>query len=79
MTQSSTLVQIYDTLPMVRSLPLPFQKAFKNKDANKKMLSNMLSKHRASRVPGEPRNFVDSYMDELDKVCVGVTLKAVLM
>lgn len=30
----------------------------------------MINKHKTSRVPGRPRDFVDCYLDELDKVCV---------
>lgn len=30
-----------------------------------------------TRVPGEPRDFVDCYLDELDKVCVYVTVELV--
>ncbi|XP_036424095.1 cytochrome P450 2C8-like [Colossoma macropomum] len=58
---------IYDTLPMLRSLPLPFRKVFKNFQTVEKMVLNMIIKHKTTRVPGEPRNFVDCYLDELDK------------
>ncbi|KAI4885967.1 hypothetical protein NFI96_009925 [Prochilodus magdalenae] len=58
---------IYDTLPMLRSLPLPFKKAFENFYTIEKMVADMLSKHKTSRVPGEPRDFADCYLDELDK------------
>ncbi|XP_036424096.1 cytochrome P450 2F2-like [Colossoma macropomum] len=58
---------IYDTLPMLRSLPLPFRKVFKNFHTVEKMVLNMIIKHKTTRVPGEPRNFVDCYLDELDK------------
>ncbi|KAL6480638.1 hypothetical protein MHYP_G00116710 [Metynnis hypsauchen] len=58
---------IYDTLPMLRSLPLPFKNAFKNYYTIEKMFANMISKHKTSRVPGEPRDFLDCYLDEFDK------------
>ncbi|KAL6480639.1 hypothetical protein MHYP_G00116720 [Metynnis hypsauchen] len=58
---------IYDTLPMLRSLPLPFRKVFKNFQTVEKMVLNMISKHKTTRVPGEPRDFVDCYLDELEK------------
>ncbi|XP_053538023.1 cytochrome P450 2D15 isoform X1 [Ictalurus punctatus] len=57
---------IYDTLPLVRSLPLPFKKAFKNTYTLKKSTMTMINKHRTTRVPGKPRDFVDCYLDELD-------------
>ncbi|XP_066504990.1 cytochrome P450 2D3-like [Hoplias malabaricus] len=58
---------IYDTLPIVRFLPLPFKKAFENYSAVEEMATNMLKNHKTSRVPGEPRDFVDCYLDELEK------------
>lgn len=30
----------------------------------------MFSEHKKTRVPGEPRDFVDCYFDEMEKVCV---------
>ncbi|XP_030632104.1 cytochrome P450 2F2 isoform X1 [Chanos chanos] len=58
---------IYDTLPMVRSLPLPFKKAFTNSAIVKKMSRDLVSEHKKTRIPGEPRDFIDCYLDELDK------------
>ncbi|KAF4094308.1 hypothetical protein AMELA_G00011540 [Ameiurus melas] len=58
---------IYDTLPLVRSLPLPFKKVFKNNYLIRKMTITMIKEHKATRVPGNPRDFVDCYLDELDK------------
>lgn len=29
----------------------------------------LLDEHKKNRVPEEPRDFVDCYLDELDKVC----------
>ncbi|TNN43369.1 Cytochrome P450 2J5 [Liparis tanakae] len=59
---------IYDAVPIVRNLPLPFQKAFKMfKDAHQIRLK-VLAENKKTRVPGKPRHFIDSYLDELDKV-----------
>ncbi|XP_060783079.1 cytochrome P450 2D3-like isoform X2 [Neoarius graeffei] len=63
---------LYDALPVVRSLPLPFKKAFNNYSRLKSLTANMINKHKTTRVPGKPRDFVDCYLDELDKVCVCV-------
>lgn len=30
----------------------------------------MMAENKKSRVPGKPRNFIDCYLDEMDKVCV---------
>uniref|UniRef100_A0AAR2JI90 Cytochrome P450, family 2, subfamily X, polypeptide 9 n=1 Tax=Pygocentrus nattereri TaxID=42514 RepID=A0AAR2JI90_PYGNA len=61
---------IYDMVPIVRALPLPFKKAFTHFEAIKAMIASMVRKHKTSRIPGEPENFVDCYLDELDKVPV---------
>lgn len=54
---------------MVRNLPLPFKKAFDNSDKLKRMAAKMIDEHKTARVPGEPKNFVDCYLDEISKVC----------
>uniref|UniRef100_A0AAY4DZ94 Cytochrome P450 2F2-like n=2 Tax=Denticeps clupeoides TaxID=299321 RepID=A0AAY4DZ94_9TELE len=58
---------IYDTFPMLRCLPLPFRRAFRNAVILKKMANNMISEHKKTRTPGEPRDFIDCYLDELEK------------
>ncbi|XP_065147824.1 cytochrome P450 2F2-like isoform X2 [Paramisgurnus dabryanus] len=58
---------IYDALPMLRSLPLPFKKAFTNASTGRQMSLNFINEHKKTRVPGEPRDFIDCYLDELDK------------
>ncbi|XP_078024362.1 cytochrome P450 2D15-like [Epinephelus lanceolatus] len=58
---------IYDSLPMVRSLPLPFQKAFKLFRIAHEKRMEMLAENKKTRVPGKPRHFIDCYLDELEK------------
>ncbi|KAK5902688.1 hypothetical protein CesoFtcFv8_007922 [Champsocephalus esox] len=59
---------IYDSIPIVRNLPLPFRKAFDLfKVAHEKRLV-MVAENKKTRIPGKPRHFIDSYLDELDKV-----------
>uniref|UniRef100_A0A8C1K6E8 Cytochrome P450 2F2-like n=1 Tax=Cyprinus carpio TaxID=7962 RepID=A0A8C1K6E8_CYPCA len=58
---------IYDTLPLLRILPLPFKKAFDHVKKLKNMNLSLLNEHKSTRVPGEPRDFIDCYLDELDK------------
>uniref|UniRef100_A0A671VMC7 Cytochrome P450, family 2, subfamily X, polypeptide 9 n=1 Tax=Sparus aurata TaxID=8175 RepID=A0A671VMC7_SPAAU len=60
-------IQIYDSIPMVRNLPLPFQKAFKMFKISHERRMEMLAENKKSRVPGKPRHFIDSYLDEMDK------------
>ncbi|KAG7329552.1 hypothetical protein KOW79_007726 [Hemibagrus wyckioides] len=64
---NGTWAMIYDALPILRSLPLPFKKAFDNYKTLKTLTLKMVNKHRETRVPGKPRDFVDCYLDELDK------------
>uniref|UniRef100_A0A3Q2V989 Cytochrome P450 2J6-like n=1 Tax=Haplochromis burtoni TaxID=8153 RepID=A0A3Q2V989_HAPBU len=56
---------LYDTFPIIRNLPLPFQKAFENLE---KIAIGLINEHKKTRVPGEPRDFIDCYLDELEKV-----------
>ncbi|XP_013771639.1 cytochrome P450 2F2-like [Pundamilia nyererei] len=58
---------LYDSFPIIRNLPLPFQKAFKKMEIYKNLSRRMVSEHRETRVPGEPRDFIDCYLDELEK------------
>ncbi|XP_062375522.1 cytochrome P450 2F2-like [Sardina pilchardus] len=58
---------IYDSVPLARSLPLPFKKAFDNCATAKELCINLVEEHKKTRVPGEPRHFLDCYLDELEK------------
>ncbi|XP_059190863.1 cytochrome P450 2D15-like [Centropristis striata] len=58
---------IYDSVPMVRSLPLPFQRAFKLFKMGHERRLELLTENKKTRVPGKPRHFIDCYLDEMDK------------
>ncbi|TKS88003.1 Cytochrome P450 2F2 [Collichthys lucidus] len=58
---------LYDSVPMIRNLPLPFTKAFKNIETCKKLVTRLITEHKETRVPGQPQDFLDCYLDELDK------------
>uniref|UniRef100_A0A3P8TWM4 Cytochrome P450, family 2, subfamily X, polypeptide 9 n=1 Tax=Amphiprion percula TaxID=161767 RepID=A0A3P8TWM4_AMPPE len=58
---------LYDSLPFIHNLPLPFRKAFDNCKTCQDLVLNLVSEHKKTRVPGEPRDFLDCYLDELDK------------
>ncbi|TKS73756.1 Cytochrome P450 2D15 [Collichthys lucidus] len=58
---------IYDSLPMVRNLPLPFQRAFQLFRASHERRLEVLAENKKTRVPFKPRHFIDCYLDELDK------------
>ncbi|KAI5105518.1 cytochrome P450, family 2, subfamily X, polypeptide 9 [Silurus meridionalis] len=57
---------VYDSFPLLRSLPLPFKKLFTNNEADKKLASAIIEKHKKTRVRGEPTDFIDCYLDELE-------------
>ncbi|XP_043935454.1 cytochrome P450 2J2-like [Protopterus annectens] len=61
------LLQIYNAIPLIRGLPLPFQKAFKNMDIVKGFLHDIIGEHKRTFTPGEPRDFIDNYLEEIAK------------
>uniref|UniRef100_A0A669EL93 Cytochrome P450 2F2 n=1 Tax=Oreochromis niloticus TaxID=8128 RepID=A0A669EL93_ORENI len=58
---------LYDSFPLIRYLPLPFMKAFKNAETVENLVNEFIREHKKTRVPGDPRDFVDCYLDELEK------------
>lgn len=61
-------VQIYDTIPLLRSLPLPFQNPLRDYRTVKMNVLEIVNEHRLSRTPNEPRDIIDGYLDEMDRV-----------
>ncbi|XP_068458853.1 cytochrome P450 2F2-like [Clinocottus analis] len=61
---------LYDSFPMIRNLPLPFRKAFKNVETCQKLAISWMNEHKQTRVPENPRDLVDCYLDRLDKADV---------
>ncbi|XP_043935452.1 cytochrome P450 2D17-like [Protopterus annectens] len=59
--------EVYNTLPFLRCLPLPFQKIIKNKKVILAFLNKEIKEHRESWTPLEPRDYIDYYFDELEK------------
>nr|DBA17016.1 TPA: hypothetical protein GDO54_002533 [Pyxicephalus adspersus] len=58
--------QLYNAFGFVKHLPLPHQKIFKNVKTVFGFLGKVLEEHKRTRVPGEPRDYIDCYLDELD-------------
>ncbi|XP_012694017.1 cytochrome P450 2F2-like [Clupea harengus] len=58
---------IYDTMPLLRYLPLPFQNALRDYHTIKMHVLDVVNEHRATHTPKEPRDLIDSYLDEVDK------------
>ncbi|CAH2324589.1 cytochrome P450 2J6-like [Pelobates cultripes] len=59
--------QLYNAFGFIHYLPLPHRKIFRNVDKVFGFLGNVLDEHRKSRQPGEPRDYIDCYLEELDK------------
>lgn len=64
---------LYDTFPIIRSLPLPFAKAFENVKTCQKLAVRLVEEHKNTKVFGEPRDFLDCYLDELETRDEGTT------
>ncbi|CAL8372899.1 unnamed protein product [Arctogadus glacialis] len=58
---------IYDTIPWIRYLPLPFRKAFVNVKNIDVGTMEIVSEHMKTKVKGEPRGLMDCYLDEMEK------------
>ncbi|XP_012718401.2 cytochrome P450 2B4 [Fundulus heteroclitus] len=58
---------VYDSLPITHSLPLPFRNAFKNYETCQNIAMELVNEHKKTRVPGQPRDFLDCYLDKLEK------------
>lgn len=54
-----------------------FIKTFYSCQMADEMYSEFLAENKKTRVPGEPRHFIDCYLDELDKVCVFSCLNSI--
>uniref|UniRef100_A0A3P8U681 Cytochrome P450, family 2, subfamily X, polypeptide 9 n=1 Tax=Amphiprion percula TaxID=161767 RepID=A0A3P8U681_AMPPE len=64
---SGPWAMLYNSLPFIRKLPLPFNKAFKAMKRSSDLVLRLLNEHKKTRVPGEPRDFLDCYLDEMEK------------
>ncbi|CAL8374617.1 unnamed protein product [Arctogadus glacialis] len=62
---------IYDNLPLLRGLPLPFKKVMDDYSCVKRHVKSIVEEHRATRVPTQPRDVIDSYLDQIDKMPKG--------
>ncbi|XP_014873048.1 cytochrome P450 2F2-like isoform X1 [Poecilia latipinna] len=58
---------LYDSLPITRYLPLPFRNGFRNYKTCQNIAMELVKEHKKTKVPGESRDFLDCYLDELDK------------
>lgn len=68
--------QLYNAFGFVKYLPLPHQKIFRNVKTIFAFLGTVLEEHRRTRVPGEPRDYIDCYLEELDMVIFDIILNS---
>ncbi|XP_038835040.1 vitamin D(3) 25-hydroxylase-like isoform X2 [Salvelinus namaycush] len=62
---------LYEIMPVLRPLPLPFRNVFHKFDQMKEHIKKVVTKHKSSRVAGEPRDLLDCYLDQIDKTADG--------
>ncbi|KAM4722629.1 cytochrome P450 2J6-like [Rhinophrynus dorsalis] len=59
--------QLYNAIGFVKYLPLPHKRIFQNLKIFFGFLSSILEEHKSTMVPGEPRDYIDCYLEELSK------------
>ncbi|KAJ1082116.1 hypothetical protein NDU88_002286 [Pleurodeles waltl] len=64
---SGVWAQIYNAVPLVRRLPLPHQTILKNAEIVNAFLKSAQEEHKKTLVPGEPRDYIDCYLEEMEK------------
>ncbi|XP_032087338.1 cytochrome P450 2F2-like [Thamnophis elegans] len=58
---------LYNEVPLVRSLPLPHQELFRVTKKIQAFHQQEIDEHKATMIPGEPRDFTDAYLEEMQK------------
>ncbi|XP_013911208.1 PREDICTED: cytochrome P450 2J5-like, partial [Thamnophis sirtalis] len=64
---SSVCWQLYNEVPLVRSLPLPHQTILRTAEKIYVFIQKEVEEHKATLTPGEPRDFTDAYLEEIQK------------
>uniref|UniRef100_A0A8C5RG86 Cytochrome P450 n=1 Tax=Laticauda laticaudata TaxID=8630 RepID=A0A8C5RG86_LATLA len=59
---------LYNEVPIVRSLPLPHQQLFTFTKKIQTFIQEEMKEHKATLTPGEPRDFTDAYLEEMQKL-----------
>ncbi|XP_054589339.2 cytochrome P450 2D9 isoform X1 [Nothobranchius furzeri] len=58
---------VYDSLPFIHPVMLPKMKGIRIVQAFLSFAVSRVNEHKTSRIPGKQRDFIDCYLDELDK------------
>ncbi|XP_053304844.1 cytochrome P450 2J6-like [Spea bombifrons] len=64
---SSFWAQLYNAFGFVHYLPLPHRRIIRNVDVVFGFLERILEEHKRTRTPGVSRDYIDCYLEELDK------------
>lgn len=59
--------QIYNAVPLIRRLPLPHQTILKKAETVNAFLKSIEEEHKKTFTPGKPRDYIDSYLEEMEK------------
>ncbi|XP_069822019.1 cytochrome P450 2J6-like [Dendropsophus ebraccatus] len=59
--------QLYSAFGFVKHLPLPHRKIFSNVKIVFDFLERVLEEHRRTKEPGQPRDYIDCYLEEMEK------------
>ena len=63
------LYQLYNVFPrIIDFLPGPHQKLFSNWEKLKMFVASVIENHRKDWNPAETRDFIDAYLQEIEKV-----------
>ncbi|KAM6430460.1 cytochrome P450 2J2-like [Liasis olivaceus] len=58
---------LYNAVPLVRRLPLPHQTILATSKKVEDFIEKEVEEHKVTLVPGEPRDFTDAYLEEMQK------------
>ncbi|XP_070616590.1 cytochrome P450 2J6-like [Erythrolamprus reginae] len=58
---------LYNEVPLVRSLPLPHQELITYTYKIQAAQQKEIDEHKATLIPGAPRDFIDAYLEEIQK------------
>ncbi|XP_029141634.1 cytochrome P450 2C5-like [Protobothrops mucrosquamatus] len=61
--------RLYNEVPLVRHLPLPHQTILVTAKEVDVFMKKEMEEHRATLTPGDPRDFTDAYLEEMQKKC----------
>lgn len=68
---------MYNVFPTLLDwLPGPHHRIFQNFTELRVFISEQIQRHQQTRQPGKPRDFIDCFLDQMDKVQAPATLNS---